>query len=68
MWTRRRVRENTGKPEPRKLLPLRQDKEKGEDIVAFGRTLPLFQEGVKVNLLIRTMQFFDTLPGPTLPT
>jgi hypothetical protein len=28
----------------------------------------LFQEGVKVNLLITMIQFFDILPGHELPT
>lgn len=39
-------------------------KEKVEDLVAFECSLQLFQEGVKVNLLITTMQFFDPNSGP----
>jgi hypothetical protein len=61
MRTRRRVRENNENRNSENYSPLRLGKEKVEDLVAFECSLQPFKEGVKVNLLITRMQFFDTL-------
>lgn len=64
MWTRRRVREKLTKiRNSGKNSPAPKEEEKVEDLVAFGGRMQLFQGGVKVNLLITAMQFFDALRG-----